>query len=223
MSAPRIEPTWAEALAAEFGAPYMSELRAFLVEERAVATILPPMAQIFSAFDRTPLPAVKVVILGQDPYMRPGQAHGLSFSVPRGVRVPPSLQNIYKELGSDVGLPRPEHGDLTRWADQGVLLLNALLTVREGAPLSHAGHGWERFTDAVIATLDARCEGLVFLLWGRPAQQKAAHIDPRRHLVLKAAHPSPMAADRGFFGCRHFSKANAWLEARGVAPIDWRP
>lgn len=201
----------------------MAELRRFLTEERRVATILPPMPQIFAAFDRTPLPAVKVVILGQDPYMRPGQAHGLSFSVPRGVRVPPSLQNIYKELGADLGLPRPDHGDLTRWADQGVLLLNALLTVREGEPFSHAGHGWERFTDAAIAALDQRREGLVFLLWGRPAQQKAAHIDARRHLVLKAAHPSPMAADRGFFGCRHFSKANAYLEARGVAPVDWRP
>lgn len=223
MSPPRIHPSWAEALAAEFDAPYMAELRTFLAAERHVAPVYPPMPQIFAAFDRTPFDAVKVVILGQDPYMRAGQAQGLSFSVARGVRVPPSLVNIHKELAADLGVPRPDHGDLSRWADQGVLLLNALLTVREGEPMSHAGRGWERFTDAAIAALDSRRDGLVFLLWGRPAQQKAAHIDAARHLVLRAAHPSPMAADRGFFGCRHFSKANAYLESRGQTPIDWRP
>jgi uracil-DNA glycosylase len=163
---------------------------------------------------------LKVVILGQDPYMRPGQAHGLCFSVRAPVRPPPSLVNVYKELNADLGLPIPAHGDLSAWARQGVLLLNSILTVRSGEPLSHANRGWERFTDRVMDIANTR-ERLVFLLWGRPAQEKAARIDRERHLVLTAAHPSPRSADRGFFGCRHFSKANRWLGERGMSPVDW--
>lgn len=221
MAAPQLDPSWLDALGGEFDQPYMAGLRAFLVEEKRRHHVFPPGGEMFAAFNLTPLDRVRVVVLGQDPYIRPGQAHGLCFSVRRGVRPPPSLVNVYKELRDDVGAPIPDHGDLTAWAERGVLLLNALLSVREGEPLSHAGQGWETFTDRAIEALAARREGLVFLLWGRPAQQKAAHIDRQKHLVLTAAHPSPRSADRGFFGCRHFSKTNAWLEQRGEPPLDW--
>jgi len=217
-----LEATWLDALQGEFEQDYMKELRAFLAEEKRTATVFPPGDEIFAAFDLAPLPQVRVVVLGQDPYFHPGQAHGLCFSVRRGVTPPPSLKNIYKELQEDLGIPPAAHGELTAWARQGVLLLNSVLTVRSGQAFSHQGHGWERFTDRAIQVLAERREGLVFLLWGRPAQQKAARIDRARHLVLTAAHPSPLSAHNGFFGCRHFSKANAWLEQRGEAPIEWR-
>ena len=172
--------------------------------------------------DRTPLDRVRVVLLGQDPYHGPGQAHGLCFSVPPGIAVPPSLRNIYKELQDDLAIPPAKHGCLESWAEQGVLLLNSVLTVEAGRPASHAGHGWERFTDEVIRLVAERAPPSVFLLWGRYAQAKAAFVDPARHLLLKAAHPSPLAAHSGFFGCRHFSKANGFLEAKGRGAIDWR-
>lgn len=217
-----MEASWLEALQGEFEQDYMKELRAFLAEEKRTATVFPPGDEIFAAFDLAPLPQVRVVVLGQDPYFHPGQAHGLCFSVRRGVTPPPSLKNIYKELQEDLGIPPAAHGELTAWARQGVLLLNSVLTVRSGQAFSHQGHGWERFTDRAIQVLAERREGLVFLLWGRPAQQKAARIDRARHLVLTAAHPSPLSAHNGFFGCRHFSKANAWFEQRGEPPIEWR-
>lgn len=218
---PRLHPSWLDALQGEFDQPYMRELRAFLVEEKRQHAVFPPGGEIFNAFNLTPLDRVRLVVLGQDPYFNPGQAHGLCFSVRRGVTPPPSLKNIYRELHEDVGFTPPTHGELSAWAERGVLLLNAVLTVRQGEPMSHGGRGWERFTDRAIAELAARREGLVFLLWGRPAQQKAEHVDRRRHLVLTAAHPSPRSADRGFFGCRHFSKANDWFAARGEPPFDW--
>lgn len=219
----RLEPSWKARLAPLFDTPGMQALRAFLVAEaRAGKTIYPPADQIFAALDATPFDAVKVVILGQDPYHGPGQAHGLCFSVRPGVPPPPSLQNIYAELESDLGIARPDHGCLLPWARRGVLLLNAVLTVERGLAGSHHGKGWEPFTDAVVDHLNREREGLVFLLWGAPAQAKARQVDPRRHHVLKAPHPSPLSAHRGFLGCRHFSRANAWLEARGVAAVDWR-
>ena len=219
----RLEPGWKSRLAPEFAAPYMQALREFLVaEKRAGKTIYPASAHIFAALDATPFDAVKVVVLGQDPYHGPGQAHGLCFSVLPGVPVPPSLDNIYAEQQRDLGLPRPDHGWLMPWAQQGVLLLNAVLTVERGNAGSHQGKGWERFTDAVVARLNEEREGLVFLLWGSYAQAKGKAIDPRRHKVLKAPHPSPLSAYRGFIGCGHFSMANAHLEGCGVAPIDWR-
>lgn len=186
----------------------------------AGAVVYPP--QPFRALELTPLQDVRVVVLGQDPYHGPGQAHGLSFSVKRPVRPPPSLVNIYKELQADLGVAPPEHGELTAWADQGVLLLNAVLTVRAREPNSHRGHGWERFTDRVVEVLATRREGLVFLLWGAAAAQKAQGLDPGRHLVLKSPHPSPYSANSGFFGSRPFSRINRWFEARGEPPIDWR-
>lgn len=206
-----------------FEQPYMQALREFLVQEKAAGqTIYPPGDEIFAALNTTPLSRVKVVILGQDPYHGPGQAHGLCFSVRRGQRPPPSLLNIFAELRQDVGIPQPRHGELTHWAGQGVLLLNSVLSVRAGEAASHQGRGWETFTDRVIAALDREREGLVFLLWGSYAQRKGRLIDSRRHLVLKAAHPSPLAANRGgWFGCRHFSRANEWLAARGEQAIDW--
>ena len=224
---------WEDALGSELEAPYMRDLLAFVAEERVKASVFPAEDDVFAALRAVPLADVKVVVLGQDPYVRPGQANGLCFSVPEGARVPPSLRNIYKELNSDLGIAPVLHGDLSRWAGQGVLLLNSVLTVREGVPFSHAGRGWERFTDAVIAVLSTRREGLVFLLWGRPAQQKLARIDAAnapnsvtsegcpRHLVLRAAHPSPLSASRGFFGCRHFSATNQWLREHGETEIDW--
>lgn len=218
----RLEPGWkARLLDVLTGAP-MQALSAFLRAELAAGkTLYPPPAQIFAALDATPFDQVKVVILGQDPYHGPGQAHGLCFSVRPGVPVPPSLQNIFKEIQSDLGLAVPRHGDLRSWAQQGVLLLNAVLTVERGRAGAHQGRGWEAFTDAVIDRLNREREGLVFLLWGSPAQAKGRLVDRQRHLVLTAPHPSPLSAHRGFLGCRHFSRANDWLRARGQAPIDW--
>lgn len=226
---PKIEPSWKARLEGEFRQPYFSALKAFLKEEKARGeTIFPPGPLIFNAFNKAPFDSVKVVILGQDPYHGPGQAHGLCFSVQRGVKPPPSLVNIYKELKADTGavpggtFAIPDHGNLEAWAGQGVLLLNASLTVRASQPGSHQGKGWETFTSAAVKALNDSREGLVFLLWGRPAQEKGSIIDPERHHVLKAAHPSPFSADRGFFGCRHFSRANELLAKSGRSPIDWR-
>ena len=214
--------SWREPLAGEFAAPYMAELRAFLVAEKAAGkAIFPKRSEWFRALDLTPLDAVRVVILGQDPYHGPGQAHGLCFSVKPGVRVPPSLQNIYKEMRDDLGIAPARHGFLEHWAQQGVLLLNNVLTVEQGLAASHAGRGWEKFTDAVVRLVNERPEPAVFLLWGSHAQKKAAAADGSRHLVLKAPHPSPLSAYNGFFGCRHFSKANAFLHENGLVPIDW--
>ena len=218
---PDLEPAWLEAVGEEFGKPYMAELRAFLVEEINNHRVYPPGKEMFSAFWKTPFPAVRVVVLGQDPYHGPGQAHGLSFSVPRGVRKPPSLLNIFKELRNDLGVEIPEHGDLGAWAERGVLLLNTVLSVRHRQAHSHKNRGWETFTDRVIEELDARREGLVFVLWGAHAGKKAAMIDAGRHLVLRSPHPSPFSADRGFFGSKPFSRINLYLEERGEPPIDW--
>jgi uracil-DNA glycosylase len=215
--------TWLEALGDALETPGMQALRSFLADEIAAGRgFYPPGALVFNALRLTPLEQVRVVILGQDPYHGRGQAMGLCFSVPAGVSPPPSLRNIFTELGTDLGLPIPGSGDLTGWAERGVLLLNSVLTVGPGAPASHAGKGWEAFTDRVIAELSARGEGIVFLLWGRYAQQKGAIVDTARHHVLTAAHPSPYSASNGFFGCRHFSRANAALEGDGRAPVDWR-
>ena len=218
---PDIEPGWYEVLKTEFHAPYFAELRAFLVAEREQATVFPPGQRIFAAFDATPFDQVRVVILGQDPYHGPGQAHGLSFSVPIGVPPPPSLVNLFKELHRDLRVPHPTHGDLTAWAGQGVLLLNATLTVRAAMAGSHQGRGWERFTDAAIRALSERQQGLIFLLWGRFAQQKVGLIDTDRHYILQAPHPSPLSAHRGFIGCGHFSRVNELLTAQGRSAIDW--
>ncbi|MCG2840358.1 uracil-DNA glycosylase [Sandaracinobacter sp. RS1-74] len=219
----KLEESWRIPLAPVFEAPFMAELRRFLVQEREQGKIIMPRAaNWFRAMDLTPLSRVRVVILGQDPYHGAGQAHGLSFSVPPGVAIPPSLRNIFKELKDDLDIPPASHGFLESWAKQGVLLLNSVLTVEQGRPASHAGKGWERFTDEVIKLVAARAEPAVFLLWGRYAQQKAGFVDSSRHLVLKAAHPSPFSADNGFFGCRHFSKANAFLAEHGLDSVDWR-
>lgn len=200
----------------------MEALRAFLVEETRHHDVYPPLTEVFSALQRTPLAGVRVVILGQDPYHGPGQAHGLSFSVRRGVPVPPSLANIFRELHDDLGVPVPRHGDLGAWAERGVLLLNATLTVRAHVAGSHRGRGWEGFTDRVVEVLDQQRDGLVFVLWGGAAAEKAARIDRRRHLVVASPHPSPLSAYRGFLGSRPFSRINAWLRARGEPEIDWR-
>lgn len=216
----RLEASWKHLLAEEFETPSFEVLAGFVRTAYQTRTIYPPPAQLFRAFDLCPVDRVKVVILGQDPYHGPGQAHGLSFSVPAGVTLPPSLRNIAKELVSDTG----EHlasGDLTRWAEQGVLLLNAVLTVEAGKPASHQGKGWEAFTDGVIRRLASTQEHLVFLLWGKYAQQKAALIDDSRHLVLSSAHPSPFSAERGFFGSQPFSRANAYLAQHGKEPVRW--
>ncbi|GAJ28419.1 uracil-DNA glycosylase [Acidomonas methanolica] len=218
----RLEESWRKALEAEFAAPYMAALRTFLLEEKARGQVIfPKGSDIFRALDLTPLNKVKVVILGQDPYHGDGQAQGLCFSVRPRIRIPPSLVNIYKELESDLGIPRAHHGCLDAWARQGVLLLNSVLTVERGRAASHQGKGWERFTDAVIARVNGLPHPVVFMLWGSYAQRKAAFVDSSRHLVLKAAHPSPLSAHNGFFGCRHFSKANDFLVSHGEAPIDW--
>lgn len=218
----KIEPGWKQALKSEFDRPYFQQVVTFLKIERAQGkTIYPPGALIFNAFDKTPFDKVKVVILGQDPYHGPGQAHGLSFSVQPGVKPPPSLVNIYKELQTDIGLPTPTSGNLDHWAEQGVLLLNAALTVRANEPASHAKIGWADFTNAVINKLSDEKTGIVFLLWGRFAHEKQSLIDETRHFVLKAAHPSPFSADKGFFGCKHFSKTNEILSKQGIDPIDW--
>lgn len=216
----KLEPSWKEALKEEFSAPYFKELTSFVRAEYGTGTVYPHPKNIFRAFELTPFDAVKVVILGQDPYHGPKQAHGLSFSVVEGVRNPPSLQNIFKELREDMGAV-PESGDLTRWAEQGVLLLNATLTVRAGQANSHQGKGWERFTDAVIRKLSDEREGLVFILWGNYARSKKSLIDFAKHEIIESPHPSPLSAYAGFFGSKPFSKANAYLESRGSTPIVW--
>lgn len=217
----KIEESWGRRLAPEFEKQYFAELVDFVRREYAAAPCYPPGSKIFNAFATTPFDAVKVVILGQDPYHEPGQAMGLSFSVPDGVALPPSLRNIYAEIHNELGIVPPASGDLTRWARQGVLLLNATLTVRRGQAGSHQRHGWETFTDAAIRTLAAEREHLVFLLWGAYAGQKAAFIDPQRHLVLRSAHPSPLSATRGFFGNHHFQLCNDYLIRTGQDPIRW--
>lgn len=220
---PQMDPSWLEAVGDELESSEMQALRTFLTAEVAAGRgFYPPAPLVFNALRLTPVDDVRVVILGQDPYHGPGQAMGLSFSVPAGVAQPPSLRNIFTELQSDLDLQPPATGDLTAWAEQGVLLLNAVLTVAPRSPASHAGKGWEGFTSRVIAELSARREGVVFLLWGRYAQQKGEIVDATRHHVLTAAHPSPYSASNGFFGCRHFSRANALLEAGGSPPVDWR-
>lgn len=214
--------SWLDVLGDELEEPYMRELRAFLLEEVVAGRRFYPSAdRVFNALSLTPFEDVRVVVLGQDPYHGRGQAMGLCFSVPPGVPAPPSLQNIHKELASDLGLATPSSGDLTPWAERGVLLLNAVLTVSPGKPASHAGKGWEQFTDRAIRELSDRREGIVFLLWGRYAQQKGAMVDTARHHVLTAAHPSPYSATNGFFGCCHFSRANELLAANGGTPLDW--
>jgi uracil-DNA glycosylase len=219
----RLEPGWLSRLAGEFDKDYMLQLRRFLHEEkRAGKLIFPPGPEFFNAFAHTPFDKVKVVILGQDPYHGNGQAHGLCFSVRPGVAIPPSLQNIFKELHDELGIPIPSHGHLTAWADRGVLLLNSVLSVECARAASHQGRGWEQFTDRVIDTINREREGVVFMLWGSYAQRKGAIIDDTRHCVLRAPHPSPLSAHRGFFGCGHFRAANDYLEARGETPIDWR-
>jgi uracil-DNA glycosylase len=222
----RLHPSWLGPLRSEFESSYMQALKSFLLAEKAAGkSIFPKGGEWFRALDLTPLEDVRVVILGQDPYHGPGQAHGLCFSVKPDVRIPPSLVNIYKELEADLGVPPARHGFLEHWAQQGVLLLNAVLTVQMGQAASHQGRGWERFTDAIIRLINAREEPVVFMLWGSYAQKKAAFVDSvdrgGRHLVLKAAHPSPLSAHSGFFGCRHFSKASAFLKQHGQKPIDW--
>lgn len=217
----RIEESWKQRLQTEFDQSYFEQLTRFVHQEYATHTVYPPGTQIFAAFDSCPFEQVKVVILGQDPYHEPRQAHGLCFSVNDGIPFPPSLQNIFKEIESDLGIPVPASGDLTRWAQQGVLLLNATLTVRAHQAASHQGKGWETFTDAVIHKLAEEREHLVFILWGSYAQRKGEFIDSRRHLVLKSPHPSPLSAHRGFFGNHHFSQANRYLASHGITPIQW--
>ena len=220
----QIETSWKEVLHNEFTKPYFLEVVTHLKMERTAGKIIyPPGPLIFNAFNQTPFNKVKVVILGQDPYHNPGQAHGLSFSVPNGIKPPPSLMNIYKEIQQDVGIPMPaEYGNLTKWAEQGVLLLNAILTVRANEPASHSKIGWMNFTDAVIKKISDGKKGVVFLLWGKFAQEKQLLIDETKHFVLKAAHPSPFSADKGFFGCKHFSKTNKILAGQEMTPIDWK-
>lgn len=219
----KIEESWKEVLKEEFTKDYFLQIVTFIKTEKAAGKIIYPAgALIFNAFDKTPFNKVKVVLLGQDPYHNPGQAHGLSFSVPDGVTKPPSLINIFKELQSDLGIPSSANGNLEKWALQGVLLLNASLTVRKNEPASHSKIGWIEFTDAVIKKISEEKKGVVFLLWGKFAQDKQVLIDETKHHVLKAAHPSPFSADKGFFGCRHFSKANEFLMQEGLQPIDWK-
>jgi uracil-DNA glycosylase len=217
----KIAPSWKERLCTEFGKPYFTELIEFVKQEYLSATVFPPGKEIFRAFDCCDYSALKVVIIGQDPYHGPGQANGLCFSVREGVRMPPSLVNIFKEIKKDLGKEIPKSGDLGRWADQGVLLLNATLTVRAGTPGSHQNKGWETFTDAVIKTISDERENVVFLLWGAYAQKKGEIIDRSKHFVLMSAHPSPFSADRGFFGGKHFSKANQYLKSKGLGEIEW--
>jgi len=218
---PRIEKEWLDVLRPEFSKPYFTELKSFLLEEKKRFRVFPPGNRIFAAFDYTPFSKVKVVILGQDPYHGDGQAHGLCFSVPDGIPLPPSLINIYQELSTDLSIEIPKSGNLEKWAKQGVLLLNATLTVRANQAGSHQKHGWENFTDEVIRQLSARHTGLVFILWGSYAQAKETLIDGSKHFVLKAVHPSPLSVYRGFFGCRHFSKTNELLVKAGKEPVDW--
>lgn len=217
----KIEDSWKKRLAGEFEQPYFQELVSFVRQEYTTKNIFPPGKLIFHAFEQSPFGLTKVVILGQDPYHGPGQAHGLCFSVPEGVEQPPSLQNIFKEIEQDLGIPAPASGNLDRWATQGVLLLNATLTVQANRAGSHQNHGWEQFTDRVIRLLAEEKEHLVFLLWGSFAQKKGEFIDRSRHLVLSSPHPSPLSSYRGFFGNRHFSKTNAYLEMHGIEPVKW--
>lgn len=219
---PQIEESWKKVLTGEFQQEYFRELKNFLVEERRQYRVYPPGSKIFAAFDFTPFTSVKVVLLGQDPYHGQGQAQGLCFSVPRGIPKPPSLVNIFKELHDDLGLAIPPHGNLEAWARQGVLLLNATLTVRANQAGSHQHKGWEQFTDAAIRALSEQRENLVFMLWGNYAQAKAALVDGHKHCILKAPHPSPFSANQGFFGCRHFSRANDFLVRAGKEPVDWQ-
>ena len=218
---PQIEESWLKVLAAEFEQPYFAQLKAFLVEEKRQYAVYPPGSLIFNAFAHTPFDKVKVVILGQDPYHGAGQAHGLCFSVPDRVPPPPSLVNMYKEIHSDTGIAPSASGNLECWADRGVFLLNATLTVRAATAGSHQNKGWERFTDHVIRSLSSGRENLVFMLWGNYARAKRILIDTQKHLILEAAHPSPLSAHNGFFGCRHFSKANEYLRQHGIEVIDW--
>jgi uracil-DNA glycosylase len=219
----QIEAGWKKVLESEFNKPYFLQIVHFLKTEKNIGKVIyPPGSQIFNAFEMSPFEKTKLVLLGQDPYHGPGQAHGLSFSVPDGIRPPPSLLNIFKELNTDIGLAIPGTGNLSAWARQGVLLLNAYLTVEAKKPMSHSQIGWGEFTDNVIQKLSAFKQNLVFLQWGKFAQEKQALIDETKHLVLKAAHPSPYSADKGFFGCRHFSKSNEYLMKNGIDPIDWK-
>lgn len=220
----QLDESWKYNLAEFLLSPKMDALRDFLLQEKQQNKVIyPPRSLIFNALNTTPLNQVKVVIIGQDPYHGPNQAHGLSFSVQRGVALPPSLRNIFHELHTDLGVPIPKHGDLTHWAEQGVLLLNSVLTVEAGQPTSHQKRGWEEFTDHVIDVLNQQREHIVFILWGAYAQRKGQRIDPNKHLILKAAHPSPLAANRGgFFGCKVFSKSNNYLKQNGIEPIDWQ-
>lgn len=221
-SAVKLPGPWLDAIGGEFSKPYMQKLKAFLKQEKDAGRIIYPKgSEIFNAMQHTGFDDIKVVILGQDPYHGPGQAHGLSFSVRKGVRLPPSLLNIYKEIASEFGAPMPQSGDLTSWADQGVLLLNATLTVQDSLAGSHQNKGWETFTDAVIHAVAQRHEHIVFMLWGSYAQKKGSFIDRKKHLVLQAPHPSPLSAHRGFLGCGHFHKANDYLIQHGRTPIDW--
>jgi len=218
----KIEASWKEALKEEFEKPYFAKIAHFLKSEKAAGNIVyPPGPLIFHAFNRTPFSQVRVVLIGQDPYHGPGQAQGLSFSVPQELPPPPSLINIFKEMKADLGLPVPKTGNLSHWAEEGVLLLNSSLTVRANEPMSHSKIGWAQFTDAAIQKVSELKDHVVFLLWGKFAQEKQSLIDTQKHLLLMSAHPSPFSADRGFFGCRHFSKANGWLSSKGIAPIGW--
>jgi len=217
----RIEHSWKRALGEQFSSAYFHDLTNYVREEYQTCSVYPPPKLVFNAFDRCPFDRVKVVVIGQDPYHGPGQAHGLCFSVPEGIKIPPSLVNIYKEIRSDLGVEVPSSGNLERWADQGVLLLNATLTVRAGEAGSHQGRGWEEFTDAAIRALSEQREHLVFMLWGNYARKKKTLIDTEKHLVLESAHPSPLSAHNGFFGCKHFSQANAYLGGHHVSPITW--
>ena len=217
----KIEKSWQEVLQVEFDKPYFESLVSFVKQEYASNTIFPPAGQIFNAFNTCPFNNVKVVILGQDPYHGPGQAHGLCFSVNDGIQFPPSLQNIFKEITSDLGIPAPKTGNLTRWAEQGVLLLNATLTVRASQAGSHQGRGWEEFTDSVIKIISEKAENVVFILWGSYAIKKKALINASKHCILTAPHPSPLSSYRGFFGCKHFSQTNTYLTNKGKTPINW--
>ncbi len=221
-AAPKIDPSWYEQLSGEFNKPYFIALKEFLVDEKQRNIIYPSGSEIFAAFNNTTFDKVKVVIIGQDPYHGPGQANGLSFSVARGIQHPPSLQNIFKELKSDLSVEIPSDGDLTKWAQQGVLMLNAVLTVRHKQPGSHRQKGWETFTDSVISRLSQQKQHLVFLLWGNFARSKKTLIDQDKHYILESVHPSPFSAHNGFFGCRHFSKTNELLQKAGKTPIDWQ-
>lgn len=219
---PQLHEEWLNFLGPEFLKDYMKELKLFLLQEKQSYTVYPPGPQIFNALNTTPLSKVKVIILGQDPYHGPGQAHGLSFSVNRGIPLPPSLQNIFQEIYNELGVRQNGHGDLTFWAQQGVLLLNTTLTVRAGQARSHAGQGWETFTDCIIKTLNEQKEGLVFALWGKDAKSKKLLINKQKHLVLTSSHPSPYSAAAGFFGCGHFARINQYLESKGQRPINWQ-